>query len=82
MPEVPREDAYNSVHRGPGGYQENSQTPRSMELENKTPAQGHAFRDGSYHKNVFNQGYGDTTVYWQADTLASTRAQTSLAGTR
>ena len=27
MPEVPGEDAYNSVHRGPGGYQENSQTP-------------------------------------------------------
>jgi len=36
MPEVPREDAYNSVHRGTGGYQENSQTHRSMGLESKT----------------------------------------------
>ncbi len=42
MPEVPREDAYNSVHRGPGGYQENSQTPQSMELESKTPATANA----------------------------------------
>ena len=40
MPEVPREDAYNSVHRGSGGYQKNSPTPRSMEIESKTPAQG------------------------------------------
>jgi len=40
MPEVPREDSYNSVHRGSGGYQKNSQTPRSMEIESKTPAQG------------------------------------------